>query len=206
MNEAPQGTTAWLMERVGYITASRFKDVLDIRKDGKPGASRLRYLSEIVCERLTGQPTEHFVNAAMKWGTEHEPVARAAYCAATKNGVTAVGFLKHPTLKAGASPDGIVDLEGGIEIKCPTSPVHLATLLDGMSEDHLPQVQGAMWITGYDWWDFVSFDPRMPENLRLHVQRVKRDDAYIAMLEEKIKAFSDEADAMIAKLMEKNRG
>lgn len=203
MNEAPQGTHAWLMDRVGYITASRFKDVMNFRKDGKPGADRVKYMGEIICERLTGQPSEHFVTKAMQFGTEQEPHARAAYCKKTGNGVTAVGFLKHPTLMAGASPDGIIDLEGGIEIKVPNSTTHLETLFDGMSDDHLPQVQGAMWITGYDWWDFVSYDPRMPENLQLHVQRVKRDDAYIATLEAKVREFNDEADSMIAKLMEK---
>lgn len=198
---APQGTHDWLMERVGFVTGSRFRDVLDFRKDGKPGADRKKYLTEIVCERLTGQPVEHFVNAAMKWGTEQEPHARAAYCAKTGNGVTAVGFMRHATIKAGASPDGIIDMDGGLECKCPTSAVHLDTLLNGMSEDHMPQVQGGMWITGLAWWDFVSYDPRMPEPLRLYVQRIPRDDAYIAMLEAKVAAFSNEADYMIQKLM-----
>ena len=102
-----------------------------------------------------------------------------------------------------ALPIWIVDLEGGIEIKVPNSTTHLETLLNGMSEDHLPQVQGAMWITGYDWWDFVSFDPRMPENLQCYVQRIKRDDKYIENLAAQVKAFSDEADEMIVKLMER---
>ena len=104
---------------------------------------------------------------------------------------------------AGASPDGIIDLEGGIEIKNPTSPVHLATLLDGMSDDYLPQVQGAMWITGYDWWDFVSYDPRMPDNLQVYVQRIERDNEYISKLDAAVRAFSDEVDATIDRLMRK---
>ena len=203
---APQGTHDWLMERVGFVTASRFKDVLAVLKSGAPAAPRKAYLMELVCERMTGQPVEHFVNKAMQWGIDNEAAARAAYCKQTGNGVTAAGFLRHATLKAGCSPDGIIDMEGGIEIKCPQTSTHVETLLNGMSEDHLPQVQGAMWITGYAWWDFVSFDPRMPEGLQLYVQRVQRDDAFIANLETQVKAFSDEADEMIAKLMEKKRG
>jgi hypothetical protein len=200
---APQGTHDWLMERVGYITASRFKDVLAVLKNGSPGAARKAYLSEIVCERLTGQPVEHFVNKSMQWGTEQEPNARAAYCLHAGVGVTAIGFLKDKVIKAGCSPDGLVGLDYGIEIKCPNSSTHLETLLNGMSEDHLPQIQGAMWITGYQEWEFISYDPRMPENLRLYVQRVKRDAEYIKNLSEQVKLFSDEADAMISKLMER---
>jgi hypothetical protein len=200
---APQGTHEWLMERVGYVTASRFKDVLAILKNGKPGAAREKYLTEIVCERLTGQPAEHFVNNAMKWGIEQEPAARAAYCLHAGVGVTAVGFLRDKRIKAGASPDGVVDLDYGIEIKCPTSATHLETLLHGMSEDHLPQVQGAMWITGYQEWEFISYDPRMPEHLRLFVQRVKRDAVYINHLAEQVSLFSDEADAIVNQLKER---
>jgi hypothetical protein len=200
---APQGTHDWLMERVGFVTASRFKDVLAVLKTGKPGAARTNYLTEIICERLTGQPVEHFVNNAMKWGIEHEAAARAAYCAKTGNGVTAVGFMRHASIKAGASPDGIIDMDGGLEIKCPTSATHLDTLLNGMDESHLAQVQGGMWITGLAWWDFVSYDPRMPEPLRLYVQRVERDEAYIAALEAAVVGFIDEVDATVSKLLAK---
>ena len=198
---APQGTHDWLMERVGMVTASRFKDVLAVLKSGKPAAARTNYMTELVCERLTGKPVEHFVNAAMQWGTEHEPAARTAYCAKTGNSVAQVGFMRHATIMAGASPDGIIDLDGGLEIKCPTSATHLETLMNGMSEDHLPQVQGAMWITGLAWWDFVSYDPRMPESLQLYVTRVARDEAYIAALEKAVVEFICEVDETVSKLL-----
>lgn len=200
---APQGTHEWLIERVGFVTASRFKDVLDTLKSGKPGAARTKYLKEVVCERLTGQPADHFVNAAMKWGIENEPHARTAYCHATGASVTQVGFMRHTTLKAGASPDGIIDMDYGLEIKCPSTATHLDTLLNGMSDDHLPQVQGGMWITGLPEWEFVSYDPRMPENLRLHIQRIKRDDAYIANLEAQVTEFINEIDTMTSTLLER---
>ena len=203
---APQGTSAWLHERTGFVTGSRFRDVLNFRKDGKPGADRQKYLMEVVCERMTGEPTEHFVTKAMQWGIDHEAEARAAFCAATGLGVTATGFLRHATLKAGCSPDGIIDMEAGLEIKCNTTPVFVDILLNGMGEEYMAQVQGGMWITGYSHWFFVAYDPRMPEGLRLHVQKIERDEKYIANLAEQVKAFSNEADEMIAKLMEKKHG
>lgn len=198
---APQGTHDWLMERVGMVTASRFKDVLAVLKNGKPGAARTNYLTEIVCERLTGQPTEHFVNSAMKWGTEHEAAARNAYEVKSGNHVSLMGFMKHSTLMAGCSPDGIIELDGGLEIKCPTSATHLETLTNGMDESHLGQVQGAMWITGLPWWDFVSFDPRFPPSLQLYVTRVWRDEAYIAALEKAVVEFIGEVDETVSKLL-----
>jgi len=198
---APQGTHDWLMERVGMVTASRFKDVLAVLKNGKPGAARTNYLTEIVCERLTGQPTEHFVNAAMKWGTEHEAAARAAYEVKSGNHVSLMGFMKHSTLMAGCSPDGIIELDGGLEIKCPTSATHLETLTQGMDESHMGQVQGAMWITGLPWWDFVSYDPRFPAPLQLYVTRVWRDEAYISALEAAVRVFIDEVDETVSKLL-----
>ena len=125
----------------------------------------------------------------MRQGTEREPMARRAYEIQTGVLVHEVGFCRHDTLDAGASPDGIVELEGLIEIKCPNSTTHQTTLLEGMNEDHLYQIQGQLWITGYDWCDFVSYDPRMPKGLDLYVQRVPRDDAFIAQLESGVREF-----------------
>jgi hypothetical protein len=126
----------------------------------------------------------------MNWGTEQEPEARAAYERATGRIVEETGFFAHDSLPAGCSPDGLVDWDGLIEIKCPyNSAVHIETLLNGMPTHHTAQVQGQMWITGRDWCDFVSFDPRMPEALQLHVQRITRDPGFIADLEAKVTSF-----------------
>lgn len=184
-----QGSYDWLQDRVGYATASRFKDVMGRLKSGAPNQACKDYLADVVCERLTGQPVKTYANEAMRWGTEMEPEARQAYMIKTGRGVDEVSFLKHPTMMAGASPDGIVELEGLIEIKCPNSTTHQTTLLEGMNEDHLYQIQGQLWITGYDWCDFVSYDPRMPKGLDLYVQRVPRDDAFIGQLESGVREF-----------------
>ena len=199
---APQGSGAWLYERCGFVTASRFKDVLDFTKTGKPGAKRTAYLWEVVIERLTGQPSDHYASAAMQWGTDQEPHSRMAFEAMSWQIVEEVGFIKHPTLPmVGGSPDGLIGDDGGFESKSPfNSAVHLATVLDGMPEDHMAQVQGLMWITGLKWWYFVSHDPRMPEPLRMYVQRIERDAEYIAKLEAAVIAFSAEVDALVKRL------
>jgi len=202
MEAAPQGSGAWLYERCGFVTASRFKDVLDFTKTGKPGAKRTAYLWEVVIERITGQPSDHYASAAMQWGTDQEPHSRMAFEAMSGQIVEEVGFIKHPTLPmVGGSPDGLIGDDGGFESKSPfNSAVHLATVLDGMPEDHMAQVQGLMWITGLKWWYFVSYDPRMPEPLRMYVQRIERDAEYINKLEDAVIAFSAEVDALVKRL------
>jgi putative phage-type endonuclease len=201
---APQGSAAWFSARAGHATASRFKDVLATIKSGE-AASRRSYRMQLVTERLTMIPCESYTNAAMAWGTEQEAAARAAYEAHTGEMVTETGFLLHPEHDwIGASPDGLVGADGGIEIKCPfQSTIHVETLQAGMPSEHIAQVQGAMWVTGRKWWHFVSFDPRMPEHLQLHVQLVVRDDAYIAKLAESVKTFLAEVDAMHQQLMKR---
>ena len=200
-----QRTAEWLYERCGCVTASRFDAVIAKTKVGKPTAEREKYLMEVVIERLTGQPNDHFASVAMQWGIDQEKDSRMDYEARTGSIVDEVGFIKHPTLpKVGGSPDGLIDEDGGWESKSPyNSAVHLYTVLDGMPEEHMAQVQGLMWITDRKWWDFQSFDPRLPEPLCRHVQRIPRDDAYIAKLAAEIKVFSEEADAMVKRIQEK---
>jgi hypothetical protein len=196
-----QGTQEWFAARCGLATASRFKDILATVKSGE-AAGRRNYRAQLVCERLTGTPQETFTNAAMQWGTDNEPFARIAY-EARGNIVQEVGFIKHETLMAGASPDGYVGEEGGIEIKCPNTATHIDTLLNGMPPDHKPQIQGQMWITGRKWVDFISYDPRLPEHMQLYVQRIERDETYIQTLEKEVAQFLAEVDETINQLNRK---
>ena len=190
LETADQRTEDWYAARLGKATASRFKDAIAALKSGAPAQAQRDYCTELVVERLTQQPIQRFQNAAMTWGTEQEPAARAAYERVTGRIVEETGFVCHDTLMAGCSPDGLVDWDGLIEIKCPyNTGNHIETLLNGMPADHIPQVQGQLWITGREWCDFVSFDPRMPEALQLHVQRIQRDPSFIADLEARITSF-----------------
>jgi hypothetical protein len=195
-----QRSEDWYAARLGKATASRFKDAIATKKQtekqkkdnlpGDPMQAQLDYLTELVVERLTQAPIQRYTTAAMTWGTEQEPAARAAYERITGRIVEETGFVAHDTLMAGCSPDGLVDWDGLIEIKCPWNTAnHIETLLSGMPDDHRAQVQGQMWITGREWCDFVSYDPRMPAELQLHVQRIQRDPSFIADLEARITSF-----------------
>jgi putative phage-type endonuclease len=195
-----QRTEEWFAARCGKVTASRVADVIAKTKTGY-SASRANYLADLVVERLTGKPAASFSNAAMEWGTEQEPHARAAYSAKTGILVEEVGFIDHPTVSlSGASPDGYAE-EGLVEIKCPNTATHLDQILDGKPpQKYITQMQWQMACTGRPWCDFVSYDPRLPERLQLLVVRVPRDDEYIAMLETEVTKFLSELDVKINEL------
>jgi len=195
----PQRTDEWFTARLGRATASRAADILAKIKSGE-AATRRQYRAQLVVERLVGKPYEHYVNEAMQHGIDQEPFAIMSYEAATGNIVQPVGFIQHPELMAGASPDGEIGEDGLLEAKCPTTAEHIDALLNGMSPKHSPQVQFQMWITGRAYVQFVSYDPRMPERMQLYVQRVRRDDKYISMLEVEVRKFLGEVDKTIAEL------
>lgn len=196
-----QRTAEWFAARLGKVTASRVADVMARTKSGY-SASRKNYMAELVCERLTGIPSEHFESAAMKWGTDTEPLARSAYEARTGELVEEVGFIEHPRIKGfGASPDGLVGTDGGLEIKCPNTATHIEYLTGGsIDRAYIIQMHVGMMCTGRAWWDFLSFDPRLPENLSYFCVRVKRDDALVAEIEDEVKKFLAELDEMVERL------
>ena len=195
-----QRTDDWFAARLGKVTASRVADVIAKTKTGY-GAGRANYMADLVVERLTGKKASSFTNAAMEWGTEQEPYARAAYSAKTGILVEEVGFIDHPTVAmSGASPDGFAE-EGLIEVKCPNTATHLEYVLAELPPlKYFTQMQWQMACTGRPWCDFVSFDPRLPERLQLLVVRVPRDDDYIKMLEQEVTIFLQELDDKLNKL------
>jgi putative phage-type endonuclease len=197
-----QRSPEWFAARAGKCTASRIADVMAKLKSGGESASRANYRAQLVAERLTGRVEESFQNAAMKWGTEAEPLARAAYEADRGVIVAECGLIDHPRIAmAGASPDGLVGTDGVLEIKCPNTATHIATLLkrDAPAE-YAAQMLWQMACTGRQWCDFVSFDPRMPAHLQLFVQRVDRDDAALAAMEAEVERFLGEVDATVEAL------
>jgi putative phage-type endonuclease len=200
METIEQGSEAWLQLRLGKITASRITDVIAQVKSGE-AAGRENYRIELVCERLTGKPTEGFTNAHMERGTELEPFARAWYEVETGEFVKQVPFVDHPTIKnAGASPDGIIG-EGLIEIKCPMAKTHIKYLLeDRVPAKYMPQMAWQMACTHSKWVDFVSYCPELPADMQMFIKRYERDDAYIAELEAKVIEFDTEVEQVIARL------
>ena len=198
-----QRSSDWFAMRAGRVTASRIADMMAKTKTGW-GASRANYKADLVVERLTGLPKDSFSNAAMQWGTDVEPQARQAYCEHMLCTVDELAFAEHPTIAmAGASPDGLVGETGLIEIKCPNPATHIDTLLNGtVPEKYVLQMQWQMaCMPGREWNDFVSFDPRLPESMRLWVKRLHRDDALIADLEREVTSFLAEVDDTVSKLL-----
>ena len=205
MNDIEQGTEEWFAIRCGKVTASRIADIIATTKSGY-SASRANYEAQLICEILTGKPAESFTNAAMAWGTETEPLARAQYELKTGNMVNQIGFVVHPKIEqAGASPDGLVDNDGLIEIKCPNTSTHLDTLLSQkVPSKYITQMTWQMLCTGRKWTDFVSYDPRLPDNLQLFIQRIPLDTEYGKKLESEVKGFLEEVNEKIVKLRKIN--
>jgi putative phage-type endonuclease len=197
-----QRTDDWFAARLGKVTASRVADVVAKTKSGY-SASRDNYMADLIVERLTGQKAAGFSSAAMEWGVEQEPLARAAYSARTGELVEEVGFIDHPTVAmSGASPDGLVS-EGCVEFKCPNTATHLEYLLAGKPpEKYVTQMQWQMACTNRPWCDFVSYDSRLPEHLQMLIVRVPRDDKRIAELEDEVRKFLAELDEKVTKLKE----
>ena len=193
-----QRTDDWYTARLGKVTASRVADVVAKTKTGV-SASRGNYMAQLIVERLTGKPTESFNSSAMQWGTDTEPLARAAYEMATDTIVDEVGFVEHELLpNCGASPDGLVGDKGLIEIKCPNTATHIETLINGTIDNrYMLQMQWQMACTDREWCDFVSFDPRMPEALQLKIIRVPMNEMLIVDLENQVAEFLNQVQEKI---------
>ena len=201
-----QGTPEWFAQRLGKVTASRIADIMAKTKTGV-SASRGNYLAQLVAERLTGQSADTFKSGAMQHGTETEPQARMVYEAETGQIVTEVAMINHPTIEmSGASPDGFVGTDGLVEIKCPNTSTHIASLMaDKAPSGYMAQMQWQMACTGRAWCDFVSFDPRMPDDMQLFIKRVPRDEALIAEYEAEVIKFLAEVQETVDKLIHLRR-
>ena len=190
----------WLADRVGKITASRVKGI-----DAKPkkGKALNATMLELLKERLTGEVTELRINDAMQWGIDHEPYAIAAYENITGNFVVGCGLIDHPTISmSGASPDGLIGDDGLLEAKCPNTTTHLNTVLtQQVPDEYLPQITWQMACTGRKWCDFVSYDPRLPEQLQTVIIRVTVDDVDIDAIENEVAACNAKLNEIIDNLM-----
>ena len=205
MSDIEQGTDEWFAIRCGKVTASRVADVIATTKSGY-SASRANYEAQLICEILTSKPAESYSNAAMQWGTETEPLARAQYELKTGNMVNQIGFVTHPMIEqAGASPDGLIGEDGCIEIKCPNTSTHLDTLLSQkVPSKYITQMTWQMVCAGRKWCDFVSYDPRLPENLQIFIERIELDEDYAKKLQNEVVMFLVEVNEKVEKLRKIN--
>lgn len=201
-----QGSPEWFAMRAGKFTGSRFVDLTNRdRRTGKRLKSFSTAVWDVVVERLTGIPKEGVDSFSLRWGKESEPFAREAYELETGESVTETDFLTHPDFPfAGASPDGLIGLDGGLEIKCPKdSAIHLERFIEGIPKEYIPQVQGNLWVSGRQWWDFVSFDARMPPHLQLFRVRIERDEDFIQLIQTSVLEAEEEANHLLMQLTHK---
>lgn len=222
LRTSDQGSTDWRQARAGCVTGSKLDAVMSFLKSGKESAARREYRLQLVSERLTGVPVEKNIGRNGDYGTLHEGDGRMEYETAHDTLVEQVGFIEHPTLDwVGVSSDGLVGEDGCIEVKCPiNSGIHLTNLLKGSAalykalvgeelsadevpipEEYVPQVYGQIWVLEREWCDFVSYDPRFPKNLRLHVHRVFRDEKYIKNMEVQVVRLLDEVEDAVSRLL-----
>ena len=196
-----QGTDEWFAARLGRVTASRISDVMM----AKTTAGYQNYRSQLVCERLTGNPTEAFTSAAMQHGTDTEPQARAMYSMTDGHEIAEVGFIQHPAITmSGASPDGLVGDGGLVEIKCPQPTEHIRVLTGGaIKRNYMLQMIWQMECTGRDWCDFVSFCPSLPDEMQLFVQRVDQNHDQATEIRDAIESFLLGVDDLTKTLIEK---
>ncbi len=197
-----QGTDEWKRLRLGKLTASRFKDVLAKGRGNAPSKTRESYMMQLVSEILTGEPQDSFTNKSMEWGNETEPQACAMYELRNDVQVEHVAFIE-PELEAGygVSPDGLIEGDGLLEIKCPNTTTQIQRVLKGeFPKEYLAQVQGQLWVSSREWCDFVSFDPRISTDADYFQVRVYRDEEYIKNLEAECFTFISEMKELLTKL------
>lgn len=204
---ALQRTEQWRQDRCGKATASRVLDIITRTRNGW-GHARGKYLDQLIAERLSGRPQDMRRIKSLDDRSDLEPDARDAYCFYTDNEIELVGFVPHPTIEnAGASPDGLVNSDGMLELKCLDAGNHHKLFAGDLSplEDYLPQVHFGMACTERKWTDLVAYCPIMPEELKMFRQPIQRDDDLIVVLEREVKAFLAEVDSKVAALMERTR-
>ena len=182
---------------MGRLTGSRAAAMMITRKDGSEAAGRRNLRTQLVLERITGQSQEgDFYGKDMARGELLEPDARRLYEARYGLEVATCGFLAHPSLLAGCSPDGVVGNYVGItEFKCPLPAIHLDYLRSReVPRDYLYQCQHNLWLTGAAWCDFVSYCRDFPPAQRLYVTRVTLDEKQDRAYELLVRMFLAEVD------------
>jgi hypothetical protein len=198
--ELIQRSPEWWQYRAGKVTASRLYDVIKRNKNGDYSSKRGAYFNEIVGEIITGRPADMKEVRSLNGRAELEPLARAAYEWYEGGAVQEVGCIPHPAIERFAcSPDGLVRRSGGVEIKALDAPNHIRALQgdEAIIEEYLPQCNGNLACSGRKWWDLVFFNPYMPEEMKLHVVRINRNNEAIALLESAVIAFLVEVDVKV---------
>ena len=189
--EIEQGTADWFECRKGIPTASKFATVI-AKGEGK---TRSEYMRKLAGEILTGEPAETFRNDHMERGNLMEDEARQTYAFLNSVEIQRVGFIRNGN--KGASPDSLIGTNGGLEIKTALPHIQIDRLeRNRLPPEHVAQVQGNLWVSEREFWDFVSYWPKLP----VLTVRVYRDEEYIKNLASEIDRFNDELAALVERI------
>jgi hypothetical protein len=207
VSDAPQGSDEWIKARLGIPTASMFAVVMADGRDGDASMTRQQYLYRLAGEQITGLPAEEtFKSRAMERGKEMEADAVADYERRTGRAVTRVGFaINFDGLKrCGASADGLVGFDGGLETKTIRPDLMIPLLVRGarMPTEHRAQVHGNMLVWEREWWDFKIFYRGMPD----FTVRVERDETFCRELHEQIQRFNYDLKKLVEQLRNMGAG
>lgn len=193
--DCEQNSPDWHEARRGIPTASEFECIVKRLKNGGVSKERLSYLHKLAGEIVTGDCAEIVTAKNLERGKTYEEEARDGYCFLKNADVHLVGFVRNEI--AGCSPDALIGMDGGLEIKVAQPHIQIERLLHGgLPDEHKAQVQGNLWITESEWWDFTSYCPKLPQL----IVRVPRDEAYIANLAGCVAKFNEELAATVEKI------
>ncbi len=180
-----QGTDEWKQARIGKLTASYSSTIMAKQGLGK-GAETLAV--EIIAEQLTGEPLDNYTSKPMEDGSENELYARDIYADSRCVSVEEIGGFEDVMLWM--SPDGLVNKDGLIEIKCCQPKRHIQNILfQKYRNEYNHQMQFGLMISERQWCDLVLFNPDMPDNLKAKVFRIERDEEYIKLIQDRIIQF-----------------
>ena len=192
-----QGSPEWMSYRAGLPTASKFSEIVTTK--GEPSKSRTKYLYQLAGEKITGSKEESYQSAAMSRGIEMEAEARLLFCMLHDAEVQEVGLCIEDNGRWGCSPDGLIGDNGGIEIKCPQLATQVDYLLTGkIPSTYYQQVQVSMFVTGREYWWFVSYYPSMKPLMI----KAEPDAKFHAALKAELVRFSEELGTIVTKLQE----
>lgn len=204
-NNKLQNNGSWHESRLGKLTASRMAAAVNYLKNGQDSSERRKLKIEVLAERLTGNIVPKFVNEAMQWGIEHEPMAKERFESKTGMLVSDTGFIDHPSIdNLGCSPDGVVDDYSLIEVKCPTTGTYVKWLLeDVVPEEYKPQMILQCLVTGKRSVWFVAFDPRLPEKQQLFIKEFVPTKDELNWIQDEAIKFLEEVEDLFEQITTK---
>lgn len=202
-----QRSNEWYNHRIGKFTASEIHKLMGIKGLGETGKS---YCFEKACEIVYGIDEDNNLETPdMKRGILLEPLAFRKFKELKYDEFIEVekcGFFKFCN-NSGASPDGLVDDDGVLEIKCPRPNKFFKIVKDGIDaidKEYLFQIQKQLLATKRQkayFFNYLIYNGRE----MYHEIVIQRDEKVIELMKERIKEAVIIRDLYIAQLKEKQQ-